>query len=62
MSECLVRTGRFPLSLWFVLYDFPYHLLSKGKVRGGGGGGKEVSERKGAFGGKQNLTFPQNFP
>ena len=27
-----------------------------------GGGGKAVSERKRAFGGKQNLTFPQNFP
>ena len=26
------------------------------------GGGKAVSERKRAFGGKQNLTFPQNFP
>ena len=26
------------------------------------GGGKAVSERKRAFRGKQNLTFPQNFP
>ena len=32
------------------------------KVWGGGSSGKSVSERKRAFGGKQNLTFPQNFP
>ena len=31
-----------------------------GKVRGGSG--EAVSERKRAFGGKQNLTFPQNLP
>ena len=29
---------------------------------GAGAAGEAVSERKRAFGGMQNLTFPQNFP
>ena len=42
-----------------------HHGLGEGQLDHGGGlsgGGEAVSEHKRAFGGKQNLTFPQNVP